>query len=214
MSVTDVTPGFLMLLGVAPSRGRTFEANDVGQPVAIVSHTFWRTKLAADPGALGRQMVLGGRAHTIVGIMPEQFVFALNRCDVWRPLSLPQNQEAVGGPPVLVVARLARHVSPRELATVFDEVSRQSSPPRQVVATPIAAAIARGSTRTLGLLAGAAAVAFLIAFANLAGLLLVRSTLLSHVTIWFQLAKVWLPSANLLFSRTYPEPTIGVEYRR
>ena len=39
----------------------------------------------------------------------------------------------------------------------------------------MATAIARGSTRTLGLLAGAAALAFLIAFANLAGLLLVRS---------------------------------------
>ena len=136
-------------------------------------------KLAADPGAIGRQIVLGGRPHTIVGILPEQFVFALDRSDVWRPLQLPPpdpaDPAARAGFRVLVVARLARNVSPKDLAAVLDDVSRRSSPPAQVVATGMATAIARGSTRTLGLLAGAAALAFLIAFANLAGLLLVRS---------------------------------------
>src|SRR5947209_13186879 len=49
ISATDVTPGFLTLLGVNPARGRTFGLDDVGQPVAIISHAFWRGKLAADP---------------------------------------------------------------------------------------------------------------------------------------------------------------------
>ena len=44
-----------------------------------------------------------------------------------------------------------------------------------MVATPIATAIAGDATRPLGLLAGAAALAVLIAFINLAGLLIVRS---------------------------------------
>ena len=87
--VTDVTPGFLPLLGVAPARGRMFEANDLGQPVVILTHAFWRAKLAADPAAIGRQIVLGGRAHTIVGVLPEQFVFPLDQVDVFRPLPLP-----------------------------------------------------------------------------------------------------------------------------
>src|SRR5262249_41126049 len=47
VSATDVTPGFLALLGVAPARGRTFAADDIGRPVAIVSDAFWRGKLAA-----------------------------------------------------------------------------------------------------------------------------------------------------------------------
>lgn len=179
VSATDVTPGLLTLLGVAPARGRTFEDNDVGQPLAIVSDAFWRTKLAADPGAVGRQIVLGGRLHTIVGVLPEGFAFALDRSDVWRPLQLPPPDPAVpearAGFRVLVVARLARNVSAKDLAAMLDDVSRQSSPPAHVVATGMATAIARGSTRTLGLLAGAAALACLIAFANLAGLMLVRS---------------------------------------
>ena len=179
VSATDVTPGLLALLGVAPSRGRTFEDSDVGQPLAIVSDAFWRGKLAADPGVIGRQIVLGGRAHTIVGVLPDRFVFALDRSEIWRPLQLPPpdpaDPAARAGFRVLVVARLARNVSSKELAAMLDDVSRRSSPPAQVVATPIATAIARGSTGTLGLLLGAAALAFLIAFANLAGLLLVRS---------------------------------------
>ena len=177
--VTDVTPGFLPLLGVAPARGRMFEGNELGQPVVILTDPLWRTKLAADPAAIGRQIVLGGRAHTIVGVLPEQFVFPLDEVDVFRPLPLspadPADSEARAGYRVGVMARLARNVSPRNLTAALDDISRRSSPPAQVVATPLAEVIARGSTRTLGLLAGAAALAFLIAFANLAGLLLVRS---------------------------------------
>jgi predicted permease len=179
VSATDVTPGLLTLLGVAPVRGRTFEAKDVGQPLALVSDTFWRTKLGSDPGAIGRQIVLGRLPHTIVGILPAGFAFALDRSDVWRPLQLPapdpSDPVARAGFRVQVVARLVSHASSTELAAALDDVSRQSTPPAQAVVTGVATAIARGSTRTLGLLAGAAALALLIAFANLAGLLLVRS---------------------------------------
>jgi predicted permease len=177
--VTDVTPGFLSLLGVVPARGRMFEPNELSQPVVILTDALWRTKLAADPAAVGRQIVLGGRPYTIVGILSERFAFPLDEVDVFRPLQLPPanpaDPEARAGTRVGVLARLARNVSPKGLTAALDEISRQSSPPAQVVATPLATVIARGSTRTLGLLAGAAALAFLIAFANLAGLLLVRS---------------------------------------
>jgi putative ABC transport system permease protein len=177
--VTDVTPGFLSLLGVAPALGRMFEANDLSQPVVILTHAFWRAKLAADPAATGRQIVLGGRPHTILGVMPEQFVYPLDQVDVWRPLQLPPtdaaSREARAGYRVGILARLAPNTSPRDLTAALDEVSGQSSPPAQVVATGLGERIARGSTRTLALLAGAAALALLIAFANVAGLLLVRS---------------------------------------
>jgi predicted permease len=177
--VTNVTPGFLTLLGVAPARGRMFEANDLSQPVVILTHAFWRAKLGADPEAIGRQIVLGGRAHAIIGVLPEQFRFPLDQVDLFRISPLPAanatDPEARAGYRVGVLARLAPNVSATDLKAALAEVSRQSSPPAQVVTTPLATVIARGSARTLGLLAGAAALALLIAFANLAGLLLVRS---------------------------------------
>jgi predicted permease len=177
--VIDVTPGFLPLLGVAPALGRTFEASDLSQPVVILTHSFWRAKVGADRAAVGRQLVLGGRAHTIVGVLPEQFLFPLDQVDVFRPLPLPAADPADplarAGFRVGVLARLARNASPQDLTAALSEVSQRASPPAQVVTTPLAVALARGSASTLGLLGGAAALAFLIAFANLAGLLLVRS---------------------------------------
>jgi putative ABC transport system permease protein len=175
VSATDVTPGFLAAIGVSPWRGRLFDVADFGQPLAIVSHAFWRSKLAADPGAIGRRVTLGGRAHTVVGVLPERFAFALNQSDVWRPLDLPPALDGRAGLRVRAVARLAKGASPADVRAALDQVSSTSSPPAQVVVTAIDEAIAGPASKTLGLLAGAAAVALLIAFANLAALLLVRA---------------------------------------
>jgi putative ABC transport system permease protein len=175
VSVSDVTPGFLTLLGVPAVAGRTFAPEDVGRSVAILSNGFWRGKLAGDPGVIGRQIVLGGQSHTIIGVLPEQFVFELNPCDLWRPLPITAAQAVSGEYRVSVIARLARNVSAASLAGALDDVSRKSSPPVRVVPTPVASAIAGDATKTLRLLAGAAALAMLIAFTNFAGLLIVRS---------------------------------------
>ncbi|HVQ15046.1 MAG TPA: ABC transporter permease, partial [Vicinamibacterales bacterium] len=175
VSATDVSPGFLSLLGATPTLGRLLSQDDVGRPVVVISHAFWRSKLAADPGAIGRDVVLGGRAHTIVGVLPERFFFALSPGDLWRPLPVPRDADARMAQRVRVVARLAPNVSPEALADALEDVSAASSPAADVVATRIATAIAGNATRPLALLAGAAVVALLVAFVNLTGLLVVRS---------------------------------------
>ncbi len=175
LSATDVTPGFLAMLGVRPARGRAFEPGDVGQPLVIVSHDFWRTKLGADAGVIGRSLMLDGRAHIIVGVLPELPAFALNPCDVWRPVQLPADADARAGFPIRVVARLAPGATPADLSAALTEVSQRASSRLQAVATPMATEIAGAASQTLRLLAGATTFAMLVAFANLAGLLLVRS---------------------------------------
>jgi putative ABC transport system permease protein len=175
VSATDVTPGFLKLLGVAPERGRLFDLDDVARPVAIVSHAFWRGKLGADEAVIGREIVLGGRAHIIVGVLPEQFFFAPSACDVWRLLPMTPAQAVRSGYRVSGLARLAPNISSEDLGAALDEVSQGSSPSAHAVTTSVATAIAGDATRTLGLLGGSAALALLIAFTNLAGLLIVRS---------------------------------------
>jgi putative ABC transport system permease protein len=174
VSGTNVTPGYLALLGVTPALGRQFQPDDVGQRVVIVSHAFWRGRLAADPAVVGREIVLGGQAHTIVGVLPARFDPAFDRRDFWRPFPA-STAAARAGFRVGAVARLAPTVAPAHLERALDEVSRMSSPPARVVATPMATAIAGSARRPLGLLAGAASLAVLIAFINLAGLLIVRS---------------------------------------
>jgi predicted permease len=175
ITATTVTPGLLTLLGVSPALGRLFDSGDVGRPVVVISHAFWRRKLAADPDVIGHQIILGGQPHGIVGVLPQRFFFALDPCDVWRPFPMPPAQAARDGVRVRVLARLASGTSPFLLADALQDVSRTSSPPSRAVATPVAAVIAGDATNTLVLLGGAAALATAIAFANLAGLLIVRS---------------------------------------
>ena len=175
LSVNDVTLGFLPLLGIAPALGRMFDPGDVGRPVVILSDAFWRGRLSADPAVIGRGVVLGGQPHTIVGVLPAQFLFELNPSEVWRPLSLTPAQAVRADYQVGVVARVAPNVSPATLAAALADVSRASLPPARTVAIPVKTAISGDASRTLGVLGGAAALAMVIAFTNLAGLLIVRS---------------------------------------
>ena len=68
-----VQPRFFDVLGVPPIAGRTFQAADAtpAEPTAVVlSEGMWRGRFGADPGIVGRSVVLSGRAMTVIGVMP------------------------------------------------------------------------------------------------------------------------------------------------
>jgi putative ABC transport system permease protein len=174
MNAVYVTPGYLPLLGVVPTRGRLFDARDVAQRVVIVSDQFWRGKLAAAADVIGRGVVLGGQTYTIVGVLPPQLRSSSDR-ELWIPSPTSPAQAIRGGQRVAVTARLAASTTPEDLAAALDDVSRGSVPPARVQVTRIATAITGRASRPLTLLAGAAILALVIAFTNLAGLLIVRS---------------------------------------
>src|SRR5262245_20655103 len=82
------SPRFFAVLGVAPALGRApAPAEEVfgGPRVAIVSDAFWRARLDASASAIGRQLVLGGNSHTIVGVMPPSFRYPTATTEVWVP---------------------------------------------------------------------------------------------------------------------------------
>src|SRR5262249_13923008 len=128
----------------------------------------------ADPAVVGREIVLGGRRHSIIRVLPERVLFAVNPFDIWRPLPIAPGQ-ARGGYRVHAVARLAHAASAAAVAAALHAGGRASSPPARTISTPVATAIAGDSATTLRLLILAAALALVIAFTNLAGLLIVRS---------------------------------------
>jgi predicted permease len=77
------------LLGVEPILGRVFtEAED--QPnaggVVILSHMVWTTAYQADPSILGRRILMDGKPHTVIGVMPPRFAFPENQ-RLWIPLA-------------------------------------------------------------------------------------------------------------------------------
>jgi putative ABC transport system permease protein len=76
------------LLGVEPILGRTF-TRDEDRPnaagVVLLSHMVWTTRYAADPSILGQGILVDGRMHTVVGVMPPRFAFPENH-RLWTPL--------------------------------------------------------------------------------------------------------------------------------
>lgn len=85
IAAAAVSGEFFRLLGVQPRVGRGLQPFD-DQPgaaaAAVLSHALWRERFGADPAAVGRAILLEGRPHIIVGIMPSHFAYP-DGVDVW-----------------------------------------------------------------------------------------------------------------------------------
>lgn len=77
LSVVFVNGTYFSALQVGTKQGRLLTPADdeLGQPrpVAVVTHRWWRTRLAADPRAIGKVVQINGLDVTIVGIAPDGF---------------------------------------------------------------------------------------------------------------------------------------------
>ena len=67
-----VSADYFQTIGVPLARGAGFSAG-AAEPVVIVGHEFWTSRLAADPAILGKPLVLDGTAHVVAGVAPEGF---------------------------------------------------------------------------------------------------------------------------------------------
>jgi len=199
-----VSPEYFSVLGVTPAAGRFFDpqAERVGsEAVAVVSDSFWRRRLDADPRAVGRTLRINGRGVTIVGIAPEGFrgVFPVNPADVFVPVTAgpsvaPELRGDVLRDPEAhgfhVVLRLARGVSTSAAEAALDTVARTPGADRTDVDDEMrregrqvtllrAGRVGRLTTRQLWLVAGLngllVALVLSLACANLAGLLIARA---------------------------------------
>jgi hypothetical protein len=70
-----VMPRFFDVWGIAPALGRGFDdADHRGVPTGVVvSDRYWRTRLGADPNAVGREIRIDDESRRIVGTMPASF---------------------------------------------------------------------------------------------------------------------------------------------
>ena len=173
------------VLGARPLLGRTFlpgQEDKPGTAVVLLSHGFWQRQFASDPGAVGRQVLLDGEPHTIVGVMPPEFRYPAD-IDLWTTLS---GIYAVPGLRDLRifhgVGRLKPGVTLEQAREDMDRISAQLERERPVANQGYSAWLAPiieeilGDTRpALILMLGAVALLLLIACANVAGLLLARA---------------------------------------
>jgi len=73
-----VTANLFSMLGARPLLGRTFtdtEGQSGGPLAALLSESLWRQAFHGDPGIVGQVAKIGGRAYTVVGVMPQSFRF-------------------------------------------------------------------------------------------------------------------------------------------
>jgi predicted permease len=72
-----VSGNYFPVLGVGAAVGRVFTASDDliqgGHPLAVLSYGYWRARFGADPGVLGKQMVVNGSSLTIIGVSAAGF---------------------------------------------------------------------------------------------------------------------------------------------
>jgi predicted permease len=180
-----VTARFLGVLGVMPTLGREFreEEESVGRHrVVILSDGLWRRALGADAAIVGRIVMLDGRPHEIVGVLPASFWWP-GSPDFLVPLALSDHDRQLRAAHFLrVVGRLAPSVPLEQGRREMGVIGR-----RLADANPIENAhhapnvqplhdVLVGDTRVaLLVLVGAVTLVLLIACANVATLLLARA---------------------------------------
>jgi predicted permease len=117
LRVEYLTPSALALLGVKPFIGRVFGEDDVARdiPVALLSHAMWQERFAGDSSIVGRMVELNGVSHSIIGVMPAEFLGPrLLGPALWLPARVSAAGMMVAGQPKLggsIMVRLANGVT-------------------------------------------------------------------------------------------------------
>jgi predicted permease len=132
-----VSGNYFRALGLRPALGRFLRADEVvragGEPVVVISHDFWQTRLGSAPTVLGQTVRVNDRDLTIVGVAPQGFqgtVLSLN-FDLWVPATLAP--VLLGGSRELedrssrgynVMGRLEPHATPAQAQAEVDAAMR------------------------------------------------------------------------------------------
>lgn len=189
-----VTAGYFRVLGVSPQLGREFTTEDElpgRDHQVILSDRIWRDRFSADPGLVGRTIMLDAEPFTVIGVMPP-VVHPGNEyhaipdgetVDVWTPFTYHGNGSNRGTHYMEGIARLKDGVSIRQAQAEMDSLVAQLArehPDATRGWHPIVLSLYQElvgpSRRMLLVLLGAVGLVLMIACANAANLLMARAT--------------------------------------
>jgi macrolide transport system ATP-binding/permease protein len=112
-----VSGNFFRVLGVQPRVGRTFRDDEDAapgrDPVVMLSYAAWTERFNSDPGVVGRQVRIGGRDLTVIGVTPESFTGMHLVLHPIYYLPLAMAPALTGATPGLLDARGVRSVTVR-----------------------------------------------------------------------------------------------------
>jgi putative ABC transport system permease protein len=190
-----VSADFFRVLGVSPALGRGFSAEDekLGTHVAVLSHTLWESAFSSASEIVGRAVTLDNQSYTVIGVMPRGFEFPIQNPAPMVWTSLSDDAYDPGGEPMTtergahgldVIGRLKPGVTAEQAQADLNVIAqnlKQQYPQTNLhfVGALVTTELDRlvGDTRpALRILFGAVTFVLLIACANVAGLLLARSS--------------------------------------
>ena len=183
-----VSSSLFSVLGVTPFIGRNFLPEEDHQGAAcavILSYGFWKQRFGADANILGKVLTLNAMNCTVVGVLPRDFRFREN-ARVYLPIEQSNAAELrtrESHPGLQVIGRLKPSVTfeaaQAEMASICNELARQyptTNAGRGAKVVRMKDDIVGYIRPTLLLLVGAVGFVLIIACANVANLLLARST--------------------------------------
>jgi putative ABC transport system permease protein len=184
----NVSYNFFDVLGVVPSAGRSFRADEdrAGAPrVCMLSHGLWQRRFGGDRKIIGKPLSLSGESYTVVGVLPQDYRFG-TQTDVFVPLGLKEDGENMrprdNHPGIYAVARLKDGVGFGQAEAEMKAVAAQLAAeyPKEnsgnsVTLTPLREYFVGDVRASLLVLLAAVGFVLLIACANVANLLLARA---------------------------------------
>ena len=187
-----VSSDFFRVLGIDPALGRSFMRSEeqAGGRSVVISHSLWQTAFNASPSVVGQTMHLSEETYTVIGVLPASFQFP-NAPDAQvfitpaltmegkNPSGMQRgwNQTSVLGRLATGVditqARAEMQTIQRSLAAQFpDDDAKETA----VSVIPELQDVVGDVQRPLHILFAAVSLLLLIACANVAGLLLTRTS--------------------------------------
>lgn len=181
-----VSSAFFDVLGVSPLQGRFFrQAEDLetSSRVAVISQSFWETRLGGARDIIGQTLRVDAEAYEIIGVLPRDFRFpvSLDEADIWTPIGLDGDfLEGRSTHYLTALGRVKPGVQVEAVRGEVEAIARQleqeysENRERGIHLEPLYDYLV-GPTRTaLLLLLGAVGVVLLLACVNVASLCLAR----------------------------------------
>jgi putative ABC transport system permease protein len=179
-----VSANFFDLLGVKPALGRTFVPEDEEAErnrAVVLGYGLWQRRFGGDPSIIGRTITLDGHSYNVIGVMPAGFK-PPRASDLWVPGSPRTLTNDRKGHFLPAIGRLKPGVTIEQANADLDAIARRlgeqfpdTNANWNVRLVPLQEQMIGNVGQSLWLLFGAVGFVLLIACANVANLLLVRT---------------------------------------